>query len=87
VAGQRIYQNVDIARGKIQCWPLVKLQGTMISKSTTNLALPTALCSCQKLIPLAVRPCRTFQVQKRQKPLRCQATSVSGSTMASAERQ
>src|SRR5271165_3734731 len=32
-------------------------------------------------------PCRTFQVQKRRKPLRCQATTVSGRTMASAERQ
>jgi len=32
-------------------------------------------------------PCRTFQVQKRRKPLRCQARTVSGSTMASAERQ
>jgi hypothetical protein len=32
-------------------------------------------------------PCRTFQVQKRRKPLRCQAMTVSGSTMASAERQ
>jgi hypothetical protein len=32
-------------------------------------------------------PCRTFQVQKRRKPLRCQATTVSGSMIASAERQ
>jgi hypothetical protein len=32
-------------------------------------------------------PCRTFQVQKRRKPLRCQATTVSGRTMANAERQ
>jgi hypothetical protein len=30
---------------------------------------------------------RAFQLQKRQKPLRCQATTVSGSTTASAERQ
>ena len=33
------------------------------------------------------RPCRTFQVQKRRKPARCQATTVSGLTMANAERQ
>ena len=32
-------------------------------------------------------PRRTFQVQKRRKPARCQATTVSGLTMASAERQ
>ena len=32
-------------------------------------------------------PCRTFQVQKRRKPLRCQATTVSGRTMVSAGRQ
>ena len=30
---------------------------------------------------------RTFQVQKKRKPARCQATTVSGLTMASAERQ
>ena len=33
------------------------------------------------------RPPRTFQVQKRRKPERCHATTVSGLTMASAERQ
>jgi hypothetical protein len=32
-------------------------------------------------------PRRTFQVQNRRKPARCQATTVSGLTMASAERQ
>ena len=32
-------------------------------------------------------PRRTFEVQKRRKPARCQATTVSGLTMASAERQ
>src|SRR5215469_3713651 len=32
-------------------------------------------------------PCRTFQVQNHRKPARCQATTVSGLTMASAERQ
>jgi len=32
-------------------------------------------------------PCRTFQVQKRRKLLRCHATTVSGLTMASADRQ
>jgi hypothetical protein len=32
-------------------------------------------------------PCRTFQIQNRRKPLRCQATTVSGLTMASAERE
>jgi hypothetical protein len=32
-------------------------------------------------------PRRTFQVQKRRKPARCQAMTVSGCTMASAERQ
>jgi hypothetical protein len=32
-------------------------------------------------------PRHTFQVQKRRKPARCQATTVSGLTMASAERQ
>ena len=32
-------------------------------------------------------PCRTFQVQNRRKPARCQATTVSGLIMASAERQ
>jgi hypothetical protein len=30
---------------------------------------------------------RTFQVQNKRKPARCQATTVSGLTMASAERQ
>src|SRR6516165_12200928 len=33
------------------------------------------------------RPRRTFHVQNKQKPLRCQATTVSGWTMARAERQ
>src|SRR5437016_7970216 len=33
------------------------------------------------------RPRRTFQVQNRRNPLRCQATTVSGLTMASVERQ
>jgi len=32
-------------------------------------------------------PCRTFQVQNRRNPLRCQPITVSGLTMASAERQ
>src|SRR5882672_7400252 len=32
-------------------------------------------------------PRRTFQVQNRRKPARCQATTVSGLTMARAERQ
>ncbi|MCU1316018.1 MAG: hypothetical protein JWN63_1340 [Candidatus Acidoferrum typicum] len=32
-------------------------------------------------------PRRTFQVQNRRKPARCQATTVSGLTMANAERQ
>src|SRR5215469_4527929 len=32
-------------------------------------------------------PCRTFQVQNRRKPARCQATTDSGLTMVSAERQ
>jgi len=32
-------------------------------------------------------PRRTFQVQNKRKPARCQATTVSGLTMASAERQ
>ena len=32
-------------------------------------------------------PCRTFQVQKSRKPLRCQATTVSGFTITRAERQ
>jgi hypothetical protein len=32
-------------------------------------------------------PLRTFQVQNKRKPARCQATTVSGLTMASAERQ
>src|SRR5215475_4432465 len=32
-------------------------------------------------------PCRTFQVQNKRKPARCQAMTVSGLTIASAERQ
>ena len=32
-------------------------------------------------------PRRTFQVQNKRKPLRCQATTVSGLTMTNAERQ
>ena len=36
---------------------------------------------------LPVVPCRTFQVQNRRKPLRCQAMTVSGLTMTSADRQ
>src|SRR5438445_3863704 len=32
-------------------------------------------------------PCRTFQVQNQRKPARCQAMTVSGLTIASAERQ
>src|SRR5437773_3844292 len=32
-------------------------------------------------------PCPTFQVQKRRKPFRCQAITVSGLTTMSAERQ
>ena len=32
-------------------------------------------------------PCRTFHVQKRRKPLRCQAITVSGLTTMSAQRQ
>jgi hypothetical protein len=32
-------------------------------------------------------PRRTFQVQNKRKPARCQGTTVSGLTMASAERQ
>jgi len=32
-------------------------------------------------------PRRTFQVQNKRKPARCQAMTVSGLTMASAERQ
>jgi hypothetical protein len=32
-------------------------------------------------------PRRTFQVQNSRKPARCQATTVSGLTMANAERQ
>ena len=32
-------------------------------------------------------PCRTFHVQKRRKPFRCQAITVSGLTTMSAERQ
>jgi len=43
--------------------------------------------SSREMIGRPGSPCRTFQVQKRRKPLRCQATTVSGSTMASAERQ
>jgi hypothetical protein len=36
---------------------------------------------------LPARPCRLFQVQKNRKPLRCQATTVSGFTRTRAERQ
>jgi len=36
---------------------------------------------------LSARPCRLFQVQKNRKPLRCQATTVSGFTRTRAERQ
>src|ERR1700722_17972096 len=36
---------------------------------------------------LPVLACRTFQVQNKRKPLRCQAMTVSGLTMTSADRQ
>jgi hypothetical protein len=42
--------------------------------------------SCET-VGLPVLPCRTFQVQNNRKPFRCQAMTVSGLTMTSADRQ
>src|SRR5580704_16405700 len=38
-------------------------------------------------VGLPVVPCRTFHVQNKRKPLRCQAMTVSGLTRTSADRQ